>query len=61
LLKQIGNVPDNDWRRTFNLGIGMIFVIAERDLSAAAKILKRLKEPWYRIGRVARGSGVAYE
>jgi phosphoribosylformylglycinamidine cyclo-ligase len=61
LLKQIGNVPDADWRRTFNLGIGMIFVIAERDLNAAAKVLKRLKEPWYRIGRVARGSGVTYE
>lgn len=60
-LKQIGNVPDEDWRRTFNLGIGMIFVIAERDLSAAAKVLKKLKEPWYRIGHVAKGRGVAYE
>ncbi|MEI9812764.1 MAG: phosphoribosylformylglycinamidine cyclo-ligase [Acidobacteriota bacterium] len=61
LLKQIGNVPDEDWRRTFNLGIGMIFVISERDLPDAAKVLKRLKEPWYRVGRVARGSGVTYE
>jgi phosphoribosylformylglycinamidine cyclo-ligase len=60
-MKKIGNVPDADWRRTFNLGIGMIFVIAERDLKDAAKILKRLKEPWYQIGQIAKGSGVVYE
>lgn len=60
-MKQIGNVPDADWRRTFNLGIGMIFVIAERDLKDAAKILKKLKEPWYQIGTIAKGTGVVYE
>lgn len=60
-MKQIGNVPDADWRRTFNLGIGMIFVIAQHDLKDAAKILKKLKEPWYEIGTIAKGSGVVYE
>ncbi len=60
-MKEIGNVPDADWRRTFNLGIGMIFVIAERDLKDAAKILKKLKEPWYQIGTIAKGTGVVYE
>jgi phosphoribosylformylglycinamidine cyclo-ligase len=60
LMKTIGNVPDADWRRTFNLGIGMIFVVGKRDLAAAAKILKRLKEPWYQIGEVVNGKGVKY-
>ena len=60
-MKQIGNVPDADWRRTFNLGIGMIFVIADKDLKAAAKVLAKLKEPWYQIGYVAKGDGVVYE
>lgn len=60
-MKQIGNVPDADWRRTFNLGIGMIFVLSRRDLPAAAKILKKLKEPWFEIGKIAKGSGVVYE
>lgn len=60
-MKKIGNVPDADWRRTFNLGIGMIFVIGQKDLPAAAKILKKLKEPWYQIGSIAKGSGVVYE
>jgi phosphoribosylformylglycinamidine cyclo-ligase len=60
LMKIIGNVPDDDYRRTFNLGIGMIFVIAERDLKDATKILKKLKEPWYQIGTIQKGSGVVY-
>ena len=59
-MKQIGNVPDADWRRTFNLGIGMIFVIGKRDLVDAAKILKKLKEPWYEIGSIQKGTGVVY-
>jgi len=61
LMKIIGNIPEADWRRTFNLGIGMIFVVAERDLNAVGKILKKLKEPWYQIGTIQKGSGVVYE
>lgn len=60
-MKQIGNVPDADWRRTFNLGIGMIFVVGQKDLQAMAQTLKKLKEPWYQIGTIAKGAGVVYE
>jgi phosphoribosylformylglycinamidine cyclo-ligase len=61
LLKKIGNVPDADWRRTFNLGIGMIFVVGKDDVAQAAKLLKRLKEPWYEMGQIGKGTGVVYE
>jgi phosphoribosylformylglycinamidine cyclo-ligase len=54
LLQKIGNVPDDDLRRTFNLGIGMIVVVAKKDLPAAARALKRLGETYYEIGRVAK-------
>jgi phosphoribosylformylglycinamidine cyclo-ligase len=60
LLRQIGNIPEQDWRRTFNLGIGMILVVSKRDLPEAAKILKKLRERWYQIGEVVRGDGVIY-
>jgi phosphoribosylformylglycinamidine cyclo-ligase len=60
LLRKIGNIPEQDWRRTFNLGIGMILVVSKRDLPAAAKKLKSLRERWYQIGEVIRGSGVIY-
>jgi phosphoribosylformylglycinamidine cyclo-ligase len=61
LLRSIGDIEEDDWRRTFNLGIGMIFVIAPRDLPAATKILKKLREPWHQIGEVIKGRGVKYK
>jgi phosphoribosylformylglycinamidine cyclo-ligase len=60
LLRQIGDIPVDDWRRTFNLGIGMIFVVASKDLKEASKLLKKLREPFYEIGEVAKGKGVTY-
>jgi phosphoribosylformylglycinamidine cyclo-ligase len=52
LLREIGNVPAADFRRTFNLGIGMILVVSKRGLSKAADILDRLDEKYYEIGIV---------
>ena len=60
LLRKIGNIPEQDWRRTFNLGIGMILVVSKRDLPDAAKMLKKLRERCYQIGEVVRGDGVRY-
>jgi phosphoribosylformylglycinamidine cyclo-ligase len=60
LLRGIGQVPEDDWRRTFNLGVGMIFAVPRTKLDAAQKALKRLGEkPWV-IGEVIkqrRGKG----
>jgi len=63
LLRKIGRIPEQDWRRTFNLGIGMIFVVSPRKLAEAAKLLDKMKEHWYPIGGVipARGERVIYE
>jgi len=61
LLRKLGRIPEQDWRRTFNLGIGMIVVISPRRLKKVAKILGSLREPWYHIGEVVRGRGVTYK
>jgi phosphoribosylformylglycinamidine cyclo-ligase len=60
LLRRIGRIPEDDWRRTFNLGIGMILVIAPRRLKDVIEVLSGLEEPWYKIGEVVRGRGVIY-
>jgi phosphoribosylformylglycinamidine cyclo-ligase len=52
LLKRLGNVPENDFRRTFNLGIGMVLVISARKIGFVSQILKKLREPFFEIGRV---------
>jgi phosphoribosylformylglycinamidine cyclo-ligase len=52
LLRRIGNVPDDDWRRTFNLGIGLIVAVGRDKAAAADRELSRLGETFYGIGRV---------
>jgi phosphoribosylformylglycinamidine cyclo-ligase len=52
LLRRLGNMPDEDYRRTFNLGIGMILVVAKRNVARARKALDGLGEPCYEIGHV---------
>jgi phosphoribosylformylglycinamidine cyclo-ligase len=52
VLKEVGNVPDDDFRRTFNLGIGMVFVVSRKKLGSVSKHLKKLREPFFEIGQV---------
>ena len=41
MLRRIGSVPEADWRRTFNLGVGMIFVVPARKADRALRLLSR--------------------
>ncbi len=50
LLHRLGNLSDDEYRRTFNTGIGMILGVAARRLARAGRILDTLGEPWHRIG-----------
>jgi phosphoribosylformylglycinamidine cyclo-ligase len=53
LMRDLGNVPLDDYRRTFNLGIGMILAVPVRKADEARRILKRLKENHCVIGELA--------
>jgi phosphoribosylformylglycinamidine cyclo-ligase len=61
-LRAIGHLDLADYRRTFNLGVGMILVVAKRNLGKARAILSGLGEPCFQIGEVveARGPRVEY-
>jgi phosphoribosylformylglycinamidine cyclo-ligase len=52
LLRSIGNIPDDDYRRTLNLGVGMIFAVPARAARRAESVLSRLGESPFRIGEV---------
>jgi phosphoribosylformylglycinamidine cyclo-ligase len=60
MIRSIGDVPEADWRRTFNLGVGMITVIPQGKINQAMRLLNRMGEqPWI-IGEVTlqrRGKG----
>jgi phosphoribosylformylglycinamidine cyclo-ligase len=52
LLRRIGNIPEDDFRRTFNLGAGMILAVPARGAAKAEAVLGRLGETPFRIGSV---------
>lgn len=64
VMRGIGNIPEDDWRRTFNLGIGMIVAVAETDAPRALRLLRRLGEAPVAVGAVANrkrgGARVVY-
>lgn len=61
LIARLGQVPGDDMLRTFNMGIGMMLVVSERDLEIVARALGRRREPFWRIGSIVRGPrGVKY-
>jgi phosphoribosylformylglycinamidine cyclo-ligase len=52
VLRKLGNLPDDDFRRTFNLGAGMILAVPARGAARAETVLRRLGETPFRIGSV---------
>lgn len=52
LIQKTGNVPEEDMRATFNLGIGLIAVVAEESLQEVKKVANKLGEDIFNIGRV---------
>ena len=54
LLRQVGNIPVDDYRRTFNLGVGMILAVPEAAVAKAVRLLDRSGEPNFVIGDVVK-------
>ncbi len=61
LIQKGGAVPDDEMYRTFNMGIGMILVVAPGDLHEVEHSLERRGETSVVIGSVVSGAGVVYE
>ncbi len=55
LLRDIGTVPEDDWRRTFNLGIGMIVCVAAAEAEKAKKTLVKAGFAPVEVGKVVKG------
>ena len=54
-LQQLGNVPQDEMLRTFNMGIGLIAVIPQAKWKRAQTLLGRLGEPFHVIGQTVKG------
>jgi phosphoribosylformylglycinamidine cyclo-ligase len=57
-LVEAGGVPDGDAWRTFNMGLGLLVVVAEPDVPAALSTLQQAREMDARVvGRIVAGDG----
>ncbi len=54
---QAGKVKDEEAFRVFNMGIGMVLFIDQKNLSALETVLKESDEPYYLIGQVDQRRG----
>lgn len=52
IIQSEGNVPIEDMRRTFNLGIGIIFIISKNIIDGFSNFLKTQKQNYYIIGEI---------
>jgi phosphoribosylformylglycinamidine cyclo-ligase len=52
LIKSIGDVPEEDMRRTFNLGIGLILIVDRKGVDSVIAALKRKRENPFVIGKI---------
>jgi len=54
-MQELGNVPQDDMMRTFNMGIGMVLVVPAKKFKKAQTLLEKAGEKSYTIGRIVRG------
>ena len=52
LIQETGNVPEEDMRRTFNLGIGLVMIVPRKQVKDTLKALKRKGEMGIPMGEV---------
>ncbi len=55
LLQKKGGIPERDMFNTYNMGVGMVVIVAPKDADKALKVLKKNGEDAYVIGKVAKG------
>ncbi len=56
LIKKTGNIPEHDMFNTFNMGIGMLFAVDQKDAQTAVDLLKGMGEQAWQIGTVKDGA-----
>ncbi len=54
-LQKLGNVPQDEMLRTFNMGIGMLMVVPAKKFKKAQTLLERAGEKFYSVGRIVKG------
>ena len=59
LLAARGGVPEQEMERVFNMGVGMVAIVAAEDADRALRLLAGRNVPAWAAGEVTRGTGTA--
>lgn len=61
-LQKVGSIPERDMFNTFNMGVGMVAVVSQKEQDKALEVLRANGEAAYVIGEVVKGAeGVIME
>ena len=58
LIAKTGNIPEKEMYNVFNMGIGFIMALEEKDVETVLSLLKEINEPAYVIGKVTNSGEV---
>jgi phosphoribosylformylglycinamidine cyclo-ligase len=54
-LQKLGNVPQDEMLRTFNMGLGMLLVVPSAKFKKAQTVLERAGEKPFTVGKIVKG------
>jgi phosphoribosylformylglycinamidine cyclo-ligase len=54
-MQNLGNVPQDEMLRTFNMGVGMLLVVPNKKFKKTQTLLERASEKGYTVGRIVKG------
>jgi phosphoribosylformylglycinamidine cyclo-ligase len=54
-LQKLGNVPQEEMLRTFNMGLGMLLVVPSAKFKKVQTVLERAGEKAFTVGRIVKG------
>jgi len=58
-IQKSGNIDDKEMYQTFNMGMGFVVIVAEKDVSETLKILKKYSTSIIKVvGRIEKGKGI---
>jgi len=60
LIRSLGNVPEDEMRRVFNLGVGFCVVVPPGEAEAGLEVLRGIGCDAWRIGEVTEAGGVEF-
>ncbi len=55
MIARLGRVRQEEMLHTFNMGLGMLMIVPSRNLEKVAAALKKQREKFWVVGRIARG------